>query len=646
MSQNNKNKKSATSNKSFSEMLTSFFHNKYTKLALLAIITFCFFSNYSAIFDKKLDQNGDNIYYFSLGKSLAEGNGYMRTIGFTPTPETHYPPGYPLFIAGVLKIFPDNILLLKCINGLLLYLSILLLFFLLKRITGEVILPFFACMLCSLHPELLRWGTIMMSEILYLFLTLLTLYVSLEIYERKLFKAQKWLHYALPFLLLFLVNYIYFVRTMGLSIILSVIAWFALIALVSLVQWRKLRKSDDTMVVQLKKQQFLQRGLLFLLLLVSVSVSKVSWDKRNERNGLKQNTYLKDFNTKLNGEKMTTFEDWKMRIKNNTSAYLTKWVPNTLFFTTYDIKKDSTKGEWTRGIVIVLLLILGLIRLKKARLLLFAYIALTMVVLIFYPEQFGGSRYYTAIIPLLIFLLLNGISYSVYWLWRMVFKKSNPANWQTIILVAFVFIIMFPRYSLAQKNFRAIAALDSWQELTSEIKMVEFLQSIEWCKYNLPKDARMLCRKPELYYMYSGYKQAEMFPRYAHPDSLLSLLERKKITHVIIDSWYRHAYVTMGPMINKYPEKFKKIYQGGITDVSQKRVPTYVFQFNAKWGYYGTKVNGKKQGKGYELYSDGRKYVGNFANNLPNGYGEYYDLNGLLLAKGIWRDGKLITATP
>ena len=66
---------------------------------LLFIVTICFVSTYTKIYDVKLDMNGDNIHYYALGKALAEGKGFTNTISFSETPHTHFPPGYPVFVA-------------------------------------------------------------------------------------------------------------------------------------------------------------------------------------------------------------------------------------------------------------------------------------------------------------------------------------------------------------------------------------------------------------------------------------------------------------------------------------------------------------------------------------------------------------------
>ena len=79
-------------------------------------------------------------------------------------------------------------------------------------------------------------------------------------------------------------------------------------------------------------------------------------------------------------------------------------------------------------------------------------------------------------------------------------------------------------------------------------------------------------------------------------------------------------------------------------DTASKQNPTYVLEFNDEWGYHGEYKDGKKDGEGYELFQDGRKYVGNFENDFPNGDGILYAPNGEIIVKGRWRDGAFVGA--
>ena len=57
----------------------------------LGIITCVFVFNYIQIFDFKPDLNGDNVYYYSLGKALASGQGYTNIMFLEESPHSHFP---------------------------------------------------------------------------------------------------------------------------------------------------------------------------------------------------------------------------------------------------------------------------------------------------------------------------------------------------------------------------------------------------------------------------------------------------------------------------------------------------------------------------------------------------------------------------
>ncbi|HJU74914.1 MAG TPA: hypothetical protein VJ717_14320 [Gemmatimonadaceae bacterium] len=65
----------------------------------------------------------DDATYVILAKSLATGEGY-RQLNLPDAPRvTHYPPGYPLFLAALWKLspdFPNNVVLFKYVNAVLL----------------------------------------------------------------------------------------------------------------------------------------------------------------------------------------------------------------------------------------------------------------------------------------------------------------------------------------------------------------------------------------------------------------------------------------------------------------------------------------------------------------------------------------------
>lgn len=545
--------------------------NRSSVYILIAIITICFVATYSQIYDVKPDMNGDNIYYYALGKALADGKGFTNTITFIETPHTHFPPGYPVFVAGVMKFFPDSISAIKIANGVLLYAAILLLFFLLKKLSGSLIVAFLTCLFCSLHAEILRYSTIMMSEILFLFCSTGALFLTLSIKPEQIFTKKGTRDTIFLIALLFLMNYIYFVRTMGTSVILAIIIYSGITLGKQLYSYLKKHQGA--------KAGIIRYGLMFLLLVGSFAATKHAWDVRNQSVGKLNNDYIGDFKKKGNGEVMTTWNDWTTRIANNFDSYLSQWIPNAVLNSPISPDGKTTGNETFRGILVAFLIILGLVKLREGSLLLFLYLGATMAVLLVWPEQYGGLRYFIAAIPFFIFLFLYGLRVVVVYLFRFL-KKDTPVFLPAGCLIVFALLFMYPSYSKALVEKKELAKYKTWTADIAGPAFAEFTAAMQWCGKNLPDSARVICRKPELYFIYSGGKKSTGFPQYGKPEEVLQSLVGNKATHVIIDHWFRHAYYTLYPLISThYPDKFKFIGKFESKGLTQEP-PTLIFEFH------------------------------------------------------------------
>ena len=114
---------------------------KHNYLFLL-ILTVVFAIVYVRIFDPKLDLNGDNARYIQLAKNISAGLGYNNESINGLTPEGHFPPGYPAFLSAFMSIGINNLIFFKVLNGILLFLSLALLFYLVRKITDNAVLAF------------------------------------------------------------------------------------------------------------------------------------------------------------------------------------------------------------------------------------------------------------------------------------------------------------------------------------------------------------------------------------------------------------------------------------------------------------------------------------------------------------------------
>ena len=643
-----KTKSAQKSRKNIVELLENLLKHKFVAIVSLVIISFVFYSNYSTIFDKKVDLNGDNIIYFSCGKAIAEGKGYTNVMGFTENPHTHFPPGYPLFIASLQKISPNDILFVKKANGFLLWLSLILLFLIVRRISDNTLVALFAAIFTAIQTNILSFATIMMSEMLFIFLSLLSIFLALCLNEKLFLKKGNWKHLLLLGLFLFSISYIYFVRSVGISLMLAMISWFGLLALFNFVKYLKTRKKEEEIENSaINKKWFFQHILIcFLIAFALISVNTL-WNVRQNNAGMtKSSSYEGVFMQKLNGKKMETLDDWKIRLKMNITCNIARYVPSTLFFKEDhvnvglddDVKLTST--EWIRGIAVFLVMIAGLLFLKKKSFwLILFYIGIYMITIFLFPEQYQGTRYLIPVIPFFIFLFFNGLVNIVRLLFLL--SKNKKGLIPQIVTLCVCVFLMYPVYIKAQDELRKRAEIKSWENI-ADLKIKNYISACTFCKDSLPDTIRVIARKPELFYMFSGYKKSESFPWYASTDSIISYLKNKNATHIIIDNLARHAAVTLGPAVQANPEKFKVLKEIGKLDTAKKDNPTYIVEFNDEWGYHGEYKDGKKSGEGYELYKDGRKYVGHFNDSKFDGYGVFYDKNGDVVVKGQWRDSRFI----
>ena len=534
---------------------------------LLAVIAISFAINYAGIFDPKMDTNGDNYQYYQLAHSLARGDGYVTDFEPVQTPHMHFPPGYPAFMAMFLKIFPDNIVALKILNGLLYLLSLILLFRIVRRSTGPAGLwiAFVSCLVCTFHPELLRWSTILMSEMLYMAVSFGIIAICQDLDFEKL-RRKDWRQILLLVLLCLLVASTYFIRTMGVAVVLAAALAFAVLAL------RQLLKKQD-------KKSWIWPALTCLLVALSLFAAKTSWDIRNEHviPGYKSD-YLDTFVHKsASSDMMETFGDWTTRIGKNIKAFVSFYIPKSIFSTAKAVTTlpvptvPVTALDWIGGILLILVMLAGLCSMKGLGVLTVSYVIINFGVLMLYQEQYAGVRYFIPVLPLLICALIAGTWAIVsYIAGRLGMKKASVAAYAAIIVLALVIIASSVK---DQKIYRNYAATKSYKELPEYNPVREYIQACEYFK-TAPEDFVVASRKPEIFYVHSGYHHCLMIPRSGTPEEVIQYLEDDHVDAVILDHWFRHAYMFVLPAIQKYPERFPLLEVIGRQDQ-----PTAIFLF-------------------------------------------------------------------
>jgi len=548
--------------------IKSLFTSKLVTTILAVIVSCVFFVNYQSVFDEKPDLNGDNFHYYALAQSLHNGTGYSNTMGATLSPHMHFPPGYSAFMSCLMYVCPRSMHAMKVANGVLFFLSILILFFLIYNATSNNILAACVCLLTSCHAELLRWSTIIMSEMLYLFIAMTIIYLFAHLDYKNLFTKSSWKSWVVLIIGLALIAYTYFVRTMGIALILAASIWALSFAALYIIKGIKDKTFDWHLISKY--------AIVGVLIIGSFLVAKTAWGIRNERAVPNfRSDYFGDFQKKPGGEKMTTFNDWVERATTNFQSYITYYIPDAVLD---NIQATPTPSwtHWVGGLLLVALIIYGLIRLGAIGYFMLLFAGITFAVLMIWPEQYAGIRYFVAVVP----ILLLGLCYSVYDVIRLLgthlFKKELEIV--PLIGVCILLSVLIPRYTQAQTYYRQLAKVRRWQQV-NDPAMTQYIGAAEWCKKNINKNAIVLCRKTEIFYYYSKGIHTTSFPQYASVEEVMNLLEKKQPDYILIDWWYGHAYRTLYPAIMEHPEKFAFIQQWGEYDPKRNLYPTLLFAY-------------------------------------------------------------------
>ena len=171
-----------------------------------------------------------------------------------------------------------------------------------------------------MQQALLRFSTIVMSEMLFTFLTLGVLYLISRIDMDHLFCKKRPRSQIIYFILMIIaLNYIYFVRTMGASIILAIMIYIGILCIRKGLAYLKSKRKNDELTIQTDNKRALFSHLIILCVIIASFVgAKTAWDMRNKSIGVTSSDYLHDFKKKPKGETMTTFSslDRTVVVKN------------------------------------------------------------------------------------------------------------------------------------------------------------------------------------------------------------------------------------------------------------------------------------------------------------------------------------------
>lgn len=482
----------------------------------LTLLTIIFLVAYNYIYDPKLDLNGDNVNYYLLGRSIAHGKGYTQLARADEPPAHHFPPGYPALIAVVFTLVSENVAAVKLFNGLLLIFAAWLLYILVRRITADQQVAFAVALMVLLNTHFLRSATIMMSEVPFFFFSLLTFYLFL-----RLNLEQNQLRRPGFYLFLACLSLTYYIRTLGITL-------FGGIMLYLLIQ---------------------RRWKYLAILPVSYIALALPWVIRGQQQGgssyigqlLAVNPYRPELGRAGLGDIIT-------RLGNNITRYVTTEIPNGLLpFIPADYQ-STTGVQWVLGLALCALVGYGIYRLEpRYRLLISGYLAGTGVILLLWPDVWFGTRFLLPVIPFLLVGLLTALSDL---LRRLLIRYKLPGKRASLIL-ALIPLGWLPLigglHDRAQGNYPR-----NWQN---------YFKAAIWVGENSPVDAVVACRKPGMFYYFSG--RHTVYYRNTLDDlEMLAQFDEQGVDYVIFDRLgYSSTQRYLLPTLTKHREKFPVAWQ-------------------------------------------------------------------------------------
>lgn len=571
-------------------------NKRLIKITYLLILIVSFIKIYSSIFDTKLSLVGDNTSYYILGNSIASGEGYSNIHHLGKEQHYHYPPGYPLLIATIIKFTSNSVEAIKIFNGILFISAILILFFIIKKLTNNLHIAFISCLVSLFNFHLLAYSTIVMSEIPFLFMSLLCFWILLKIkFTQPVIKNTSFLVFIV------LVSFSFYIRSIAITLFLS----FVLLLLLKR-NWKYLLIS----------------ALSFVLLYLP-------WIIRNRDST--GSTYLNQLILKNPYQPELGnlhFHDIFERFFINLERYITKEIPYSLFSTnntSFDYENIAS-SDWLTGFLILLFIGFGLYSLKNYRKYVLSYILCFLSLLLLWPYVWYGSRFILPIIPFLTFLLIFGLFRFINILLNK-FKLANTENTSLVLILILVssYIFFFGAKSITTLKHQAKS------DYATNYK--NYFTIANWIDKNTESNSVTCVRKQGLFYMFSN-KYVTNYKNTLDKEEQIEYLKNKNVDYVVIEQLgYSSTYKYLLPVIDRYPEKFKIIKE-------LKNPNTYLMQFLPELGYSGDWKDEKRNGFGTYIWEDGQKYVGYWKDNLRHGKGVVYFKNGEFI-EGTWVLGKL-----
>lgn len=476
------------------------------------------------VFDPNLSTNGDNAYYIVLGMSLVQGKGLSVICSPGEPPAALVPLGYLLLLAPILALFPENFLLLKLLSTALFLLSLPLIMLVIRDRAEKLFLALGVVILSAINLNLLEFSFMVMTEIPFLFFSLLGLFSlqrSLRSAGSRMTRNERILFGVSIFSFVFA----YYIRAIGVVLLAGLIT-----------------------ILALKKRYrlVLLAGLVILCLVLP-------WALRNQAvadgGGYLDHFMLKNSYNPALGR--VTLGDMLARMTSNIKTYGVFIIPKALFPSLYP--RTGYRGFSgifpVLGVIITLVTLAGFIlKIRRSLTFIELYTFFFLAVCIVWPQMWSGMRFLIPVVPFLIYYFLVG-------LWGVAARKIvrlTPVVSRSLVWLVFIFMVASSLSALVWASERPLRYPPEWQN---------YFSVAQWCREHTPEGNVFVARKPSLFYLHAR-RQVLNYPYTSDTKEMMAFLAGNRVDYVILDgfTWTGTTAQYLAPAVMKNKDKFQAVH--------------------------------------------------------------------------------------
>ena len=538
-------------------LVTGKAENKTSTILMLVVFAAIILLHYLA-FNKAFEDVDDNASYMIAAKSLVDKGAPYYLYMPEMKPDTEGALGLPIMLIPFYLIWGMNYVPMEILIFFTLIGSVIMSFLLFRKIAGTNFAVIITILFAT-HPYIVSFSSIIMTEIPYIFWSLLALYLCLKFEEKP--KINYWLLAGAVIAIIMT----YLTRAIG--------AGFVVAAMLYFLMKSNIIKNIRKKIMPFYKDVAFKKFFLLSALLVIVFIVYQVWIRAV--GGASQAEAL---------SKMNIFAQFQKNLGLVWDVF-----SQNLFCGKLARIGASSNQEYLQPVnflwaTIFLVVMVGLVYsiIKKELIgLYFVFVLLLLLVGNVATQALVVSRYLIVFTPFMIYFLFLGIKVLI----GLVDKKGKVAQIAGILVFCFLLGNSFigDAYNV-QRSKQATLYPSQYQA---------FLDAAVWAKDNLPKESIVASRKERIFYIFSdglrGYKHVSSneIGRMQEEGITMDEFQKKKLEkmadnntdYVIIDTFNAASVQLIYPIIEKNPDKFKLLKIVG----DEKTGACYIFQVIKWW---------------------------------------------------------------